>query len=70
MKFHCKVVIDGIIHHDKTYNNLTEICNDLNLSYQQVADYSSRTPPTGKGSTLRSKFKFYPNVSIIKLPKS
>ena len=69
MKFHCKVVIDGIIHHDKTYNNLTEICKDLNLSYQQVADYSSRT--RGAHPKVReNKFKFYPNVSIIKLPKS
>ena len=63
MKFRCVVrVMDNILH-DQTYTALSEICKDLTLSYQQVADISSKR----RNKFDSNKFKFAPQISIIKI---
>lgn len=64
--FNCKIDIDGKTIHDQNYKNLKEICEDLNLSYNQVAEYSS-------GRVKRratNNFRFHPvvNISRVKVP--
>ena len=54
--------MDNIIH-DQTYKALSEICKDLTLSYQQVADISSKR----RNKFDSNKFKFAPQISIIKI---
>ena len=49
--------------HNKDYNNLKEIGEDLGLSYQQVADLSSR-----KDKKKYQQFKYFPNIDIIRIP--
>ncbi len=64
--FSCEITINGECVHKKTYPTLTDIGEDLNLSYHQVAEYSS-------GRVRRRKtnqFKFHPIVNITKIPKT
>lgn len=61
--FICKVMINGEIHHEKEYKSLRDICNELNLSYQQVADYSSKRVKRRQ----TNNFIFHPVVSIDKI---
>ncbi len=63
--FNCSVNINGECVHNKNYKTLSEISNDLNLSYSQVADYSSGRVKR----RLTNHFKFHPIVSITKLKK-
>jgi len=46
---------------DKDYQSLTEMSIDLGMSYQQVADLSSR-----KEKKKYQKFKYFPNIDITK----
>ena len=63
MRFTCKIYHDNnIILHDKEYNNLREISEDLGLTYQQIADLSSR-----KTIQQYRKFKYFPNIEIVKI---
>jgi len=63
MRFTCKIYHDNnIILHDKEYNNLREISDDLGLTYQQIADLSSR-----KTMQQYRKFKYFPNIEIVKI---
>jgi len=47
------------------YKNLNEIAEDLGLTYQQVADLSSR-----KEKKKYQKFKYFPQISITRIPKN
>ena len=49
--------------HNKDYNCLKEIGEDLGLTYQQVADLSSR-----KDKKKYQQFKYFPNIEIKKIP--
>ena len=63
MKFHCVVKVMDNILHDQTYNKLSDICKDLTLSYQQVADISSNR----RNKFGSNKFKFAPEITINKI---
>ena len=63
--FNCKVSINGNILHEKTYDTLKEISKELNLSYQQVADYSANR--VKRRNT--NNFIYYPQVEITKIKK-
>ena len=47
---------------DKDYQSLTEMSIDLGMSYQQVADLSSR-----KEKRKYQKFKYFPNIDITRI---
>jgi len=49
---------------NKDFRNLKEISEELGLTYQQIADISSR--PDKK---LYQKFKYYPEIKITRIPK-
>ena len=61
--FNCKVSINGNILHDKQYKTLKEISDELNLSYQQVADYSAKRVKRRQ----TNNFIYYPQVEITKI---
>jgi len=65
MKFICKVYHpqENFILLNKEFNNLTELSNELGLTYQQVADISSKRR---KPKEYR-QFKFYPKIEIEKI---
>lgn len=46
------------------YKNLKEIAVDLGLTYQQVADLSSR-----KEKKKYQQFKYFPEISITRIPQ-
>tara|TARA_R100000805_G_C3594971_1_gene96282 strand:- start:664 stop:840 length:177 start_codon:yes stop_codon:yes gene_type:complete len=48
--------------HNKDYKSLREISEDLGLTYQQVADLSSR-----KDKKKYQEFRFYPEIKIVKI---
>ena len=48
--------------HNKDYKSLKEISEDLGLTYQQVADLSSR-----KDKKKYQEFRFYPEIKIVKI---
>lgn len=47
------------------FNTLKDISQELGLTYQQVADLSSRTEKKNY-----QKFKYYPKIEITKIPKT
>lgn len=50
---------------DREFKTLKDIAKELGLTYQQVADLSSR------GSRKRyQQFKYYPKIDIRRIPKS
>jgi len=51
--------------HNKDYKCLKEISEDLGLTYQQVADLSSR-----KEKKKYQQFKYFPNIEIVRLKKN
>ena len=67
--FNCKVyqecgsVSMTLLNQD--FKNLKEIASELGLTYQQVADISSRG-----GTKNYQKFKFYPKITIQRIPKN
>lgn len=48
--------------HNQDYNCLKDIGEDLGLTYQQVADLSSR-----KEKKKYQQFKYFPNIEITKI---
>ena len=50
---------------NQDFNNLREIAAELGLTYQQVADISSRG-----GLKEYQKFKYYPKILIQRIPKN
>lgn len=63
MKFSCEVKVLEQVIHQSIYNSLREICDDLNLSYQQVADISANR----RNKFMSNKFKFAPTIKIKKI---
>ena len=63
MKFSVEIKVLNNLIHEQIYNSLREICDDLNLSYQQVADISSKR----RNKFMENKFRFAPQIEIIKL---
>jgi len=63
--FNCKIYHD--VDHpllNKDYNCLKDIGLDIGLTYQQVADLSSR-----KDKKKYQEFKYFPNIEITKIRK-
>lgn len=50
--------------HNQDYKCLKDIANDLGLTYQQVADLSSR-----KEKRKYQEFKFFPKIEINRIKK-
>ena len=50
--------------HNQDYKTLKDIANDLGLTYQQVADLSSR-----KEKKKYKVFKFFPKIEINRIKK-
>ena len=49
--------------HNQDYKCLKDISEDLGLTYQQVADLSSR-----KDKKKYQQFKYFPNIEIKRIP--
>lgn len=67
MTYNCKIyhsISDStsMTLHNKDYKCLKEIAEDLGLTYQQVADLSSR-----KEKKKYQQFKFFPEIKITKI---
>jgi len=63
--FTCKIYHNELnILHNENYNSLKEIAEDLGLTYQQVADLSSR-----KEKKKYQQFKYFPKIEIVKIKK-
>ena len=67
--FNCKIYHDigdntSMTLHNRDYNNLRDIANDLGLTYQQVADLSSR-----KDKKKYQEFKYFPKIEINRIKK-
>jgi len=63
--FNCKIYHDeDNILHNQDYKCLKEISEDLGLTYQQVADLSSR-----KEKKNYQNFKFFPKIEINRIKK-
>tara|TARA_R100000808_G_C2145277_1_gene153090 strand:+ start:2456 stop:2689 length:234 start_codon:yes stop_codon:yes gene_type:complete len=64
--FHCKISQDfdhgSVTILDKEFQSLKEISIELGLTYQQVADLSSR-----KKQKEYQKFKYYPKIEIQRI---
>ena len=69
MTFNCKIYHDigdntSMTLHNRDYNNLRDIADDLGLTYQQVADLSSR-----KDKKKYQEFKYFPKIEINRIKK-
>ena len=62
-RFLCIVMLGQNCLHKKEYRTLREIGEDLNLTYQQVADLSVGRP----NKFINNKFKYSPQIRIEKL---
>lgn len=63
--FNCKITLGDNELHNKDYVTLTDIANDIKLSYSIVADISS-----GRRSKKKwNEFIYYPIITIVKLKK-
>lgn len=67
--FNCKIYHDigentSMTLHNRDYKSLTDISNDLGLTYQQVADLSSR-----KEKKKYQEFKYFPKIEITRIKK-
>ena len=64
--FQCKIYQDfdhgSVTLLDRKFKTLKEISNELGLTYQQVADLSSR-----KTKKDYQKFKYYPKIEIQRI---
>ena len=65
--FNCKIYhtigdSTSMTLHNKDYKCLKEIAEDLGLTYQQVADLSSR-----KEKKKYQQFKYFPEIKITKI---
>ena len=69
MTFNCKIYHNigdstSMTLHNRDYNCLKDIANDLGLTYQQVADLSSR-----KDKKKYQEFKYFPKIEITRIKK-
>lgn len=69
MTFNCKIYHDignntSMTLHNQDYNCLKDIADDLGLTYQQVADLSSR-----KDKKKYQQFKYFPKIQITRIKK-
>jgi hypothetical protein len=70
MTFNCKIYNSdpegtvGTILHNQNYKCLKDISADLGLTYQQVADLSSR-----KDKKKYQEFKYFPKIEITRIKK-
>ena len=69
MTFNCKIYHDigdntSMTLHNRDYNCLRDIANDIGLTYQQVADLSSR-----RDKKKYQEFKYFPKIEITKIKK-
>ena len=67
--FNCKIYHDvgentSMTLHNKDYKCLKDISTELGLTYQQVADLSSR-----KDKKKYQQFKFFPKIEINRIKK-
>ena len=67
--FNCKIYHDigdntSMTLHNRDYNCLKDIASDLGLTYQQVADLSSR-----KDKKKYQEFKYFPKIEITRIKK-
>ena len=62
-RFTCIVMLGDNCLHKEEYKTLQEISDDLNLTYQQVADCSSGRP----NKIFNNKFKYSPQIRIEKI---
>ena len=67
--FSCKVYQDlgesSLIIFNRNFKTLKDISNELGLSYQQVADLSSRST-----RPKYQRFKYYPKIDIKRIRKN
>ena len=63
MKFFCEVKVMDTIILSETYDTLRDICKELNLTYQQVADISAKR----RNKFHENKFKYAPRITINKI---
>jgi len=66
--FNCKIYhtigdSTSMTLHNKDYKCLKDIAEELGLTYQQVADLSSR-----KEKKKYQQFKFFPEIKITRIP--
>ena len=69
MTFNCKIYHDignntSMTLHNQDYNCLKDIVDYLGLTYQQVADLSSR-----KDKKKYQQFKYFPKIQITRIKK-
>jgi|TARA_S200002703_G_scaffold140581_1_gene131915 predicted DNA-binding ribbon-helix-helix protein len=69
MTFNCKIYHDigsntSMTLHNQDYDCLKDIANDLGLTYQQVADLSSR-----RDKKKYQQFKYFPKIQITRIKK-
>lgn len=67
--FNCKIYQDlgssSLTLLEREFKTLKDIAIELGLTYQQVADLSSRTIKKDY-----QKFKYYPKIEIRRIPKN
>jgi DNA-binding MarR family transcriptional regulator len=68
MTYNCKIYHSigdstDVTLHNQDYKCLKDIAEDLGLTYQQVADLSSR-----KEKKKYQQFKFFPEIKITRIP--
>jgi len=64
--FNCKITQNDSVLHDKDYKTLKDISTDIGLSYNIIADISSKR----KVNKKYSDFKFLPKIEIKRLDKT
>tara|TARA_R110002110_G_scaffold54567_2_gene156484 strand:+ start:966 stop:1208 length:243 start_codon:yes stop_codon:yes gene_type:complete len=64
--FNCKITQNHIVLHDEDYKTLKDISTDIGLSYNIIADISSKR----KVNKKYSDFKFLPKIEIKRLDKT
>jgi len=58
-----KITQGDIVLHNKDYTTLKIAGDDLGLTYSQILELK----PNGRNKKKQIKFKFYPDIQIIKL---
>tara|TARA_R110000822_G_scaffold108763_1_gene238387 strand:- start:26 stop:262 length:237 start_codon:yes stop_codon:yes gene_type:complete len=64
--FNCKITQNDVVLHDEDYKTLKDISTDIGLSYNIIADISSKR----KVNKKYSDFKFLPKIEIKRLDKT
>lgn len=64
--FNCKITQNDSVLHDQDYKTLKDISSDIGLSYNIIADISSKR----KVNKKYNDFKFFPKIEIKRLDKT